>query len=115
MSKHVFDQAIALTATGEGTYSGATSPAYANMIGPYGGITAATVLHGVMQHPALLGEPLNKVSFRRRIDEMDLLEPIEGERTGGAHRPAQLWRLKDRRPGALTLTDRLLGPAVLAP
>ena len=34
---------------------------------------------------------------------------------GGAHRPAQLWRLKDRRRGALTLTDRLLGPAVLAP
>ena len=66
-------------------------------------------------YEALLGEPLNKVSFRRRIDEMDLLEPIEGERTGGAHRPAQLWRLKDRRRGALTLTDRLLGPAVLAP
>ena len=66
-------------------------------------------------YEALLGEPLNKVSFRRRIDEMDLLEAIEGERTGGAHRPAQLWRLKDRRRGALTLTDRLLGPAVLAP
>jgi acyl-CoA thioesterase len=59
MSTHVFDQAIALTATGDGLYTGATSPAYANMIGPYGGITAATVLNGVMQHPALLGEPLS--------------------------------------------------------
>ncbi|TNF54825.1 MAG: thioesterase family protein, partial [Burkholderiales bacterium] len=59
MSTHVFDQAIALTATGDGIYTGATSPAYANMIGPYGGITAAAVLNGVMQHPALLGEPLS--------------------------------------------------------
>lgn len=59
MSTHVFDQAIALTALGEDRYTGATSPAYANMIGPYGGITAATILNGIMQHPALLGEPLS--------------------------------------------------------
>ena len=59
MNPHVFDQAIALTATGDGQYTGATSPAYANMVGPFGGITAATVLNAVMQHPALLGEPLS--------------------------------------------------------
>lgn len=59
MSTHIFDHAIALTAMGDGIYAGATSAAYANMIGPYGGITAATALNGVMQHPALLGEPLS--------------------------------------------------------
>ena len=37
---------------------GATSPAYWNMIGPYGGITAAVVTQAVMQHPQRLGEPL---------------------------------------------------------
>ena len=58
MSVHVFDQAIALTPIGDGRYTGATSPAYANMVGPYGGITAATVLNGVLQHPALLGDPV---------------------------------------------------------
>lgn len=43
----------------------------------------------------LLGEPLNKVSFRRKIDEMAVLEPVDGEFTSGlAHRPAQLYRLK---------------------
>ena len=73
---------------------------------------AASTRFGSASTRMMLSSP---VSFRRRIDEMDLLEPIEGERTGGAHRPAQLWRLKDRRRGALTLTDRLLGPAVLAP
>lgn len=43
----------------------------------------------------LLGEALNKVSFRRKIDEMAMLEPVDGEFTvGQAHRPAQLYRLK---------------------
>ena len=58
MNPHVFDQAIALTPIAEGEYTGATSPAYANMVGPFGGVTAATVLNAVLQHPALLGEPL---------------------------------------------------------
>ena len=59
MTAHVFDQAIELTASGDGQFKGATSPAYANMVGPFGGITAATALNAVMQHPALLGEPLS--------------------------------------------------------
>ncbi len=59
MNPHVFDQAIALAANGDGQYTGATSPAYANMVGPFGGITAATLLHAVLLHPRLLGEPLS--------------------------------------------------------
>jgi acyl-CoA thioesterase len=55
---HLFDEAIALQPQGEDTWQGHTSPAYANMIGPYGGITAAQVLNGVLQHPELLGEPV---------------------------------------------------------
>jgi acyl-CoA thioesterase len=58
MHPHLFDQAIALTPTGEGRFRGATSPAYENMVGPFGGVTAATVLKAVLQHPALLGEPV---------------------------------------------------------
>jgi 8-oxo-dGTP diphosphatase len=42
---------------------------------------------------AVLGERLNKVSFRRRMEALGLLVPVVGERTGGAHRPAQVWRL----------------------
>lgn len=43
----------------------------------------------------LMGEPLNKVSFRRKMVEMDALEEVDGAtETGGAHRPAQLYRLK---------------------
>jgi hypothetical protein len=56
-SPHAFDQAIALASTAEGEYTGATSPAYANMVGPFGGVTSAVALNAVLQHPALLGEP----------------------------------------------------------
>ena len=40
------------------SFVGATSPAYWNMVGPFGGYTAALALQAVMQHPALLGEPV---------------------------------------------------------
>ncbi|NML47823.1 thioesterase family protein [Ramlibacter sp. G-1-2-2] len=54
---HPFDTAIALQAEG-GAFHGSTSPAYANMIGPYGGITAAQALAAILQHPDRLGEPI---------------------------------------------------------
>ena len=61
--QHVFDQAIELSAPldaqGGGTFTGHTHPAYANMVGPFGGITAAQTLNAVMQHPARLGEPVS--------------------------------------------------------
>lgn len=43
-----------------------------------------------------LGAPLDKVTFRRRIDAAGIAVPIEGQmRSGGAHRPAQLYRLNE--------------------
>ena len=59
MTTHAFDQAVALQPTSAHQYSGATSPAYGNMVGPFGGITAATVMQSVVQHPDLLGEPIS--------------------------------------------------------
>lgn len=62
MSKHLFDQALALEPVGADkpdTFIGHTSPAYWNMVGPFGGSTAATALQAVLQHPALLGEPVS--------------------------------------------------------
>ncbi len=40
----------------------------------------------------LLGRRLDKSSFRRRIDERNLVEPVPGEMRTGAFRPAQLFR-----------------------
>lgn len=58
-------------------------------------------------YEAVLGEPLNKVSFRRKMDELDLLEPVPGAlQTGGAHRPAQLYRVRAPYRGRLSLSPR---------
>lgn len=41
---------------------------------------------------AVLGAPLDKVTFRRRMDAAGMALPLEGQmRAGGAHRPAQLY------------------------
>lgn len=58
-------------------------------------------------YEAVLGEPVNKVSFRRKMDELGMLEAIPGAQTsGGAHRPAQLYRLRPEFRHALSTTDR---------
>lgn len=60
-------------------------------------------------YEAVLGEPINKVSFRRKIEELDILEAIPGAmETGKANRPAQLYRLKKHYEDHLSLTDRAL-------
>lgn len=55
---HPFDQAITLEPLGEHRYGGRTDPAWANMVGPFGGITAATLLGAACQHPQRLGDPV---------------------------------------------------------
>lgn len=40
---------------------------------------------------AVLGVPLNKVTFRRRVEEAGILREVPGKMIGGAHRPAQVW------------------------
>ncbi len=42
----------------------------------------------------LLGRRLDKSSFRRRLSDRDLVEPVEGAMRGGAFRPAQLYQKK---------------------
>ncbi|WP_223871732.1 NUDIX hydrolase [Candidatus Dactylopiibacterium carminicum] len=62
-------------------------------------------------YEALLGESINKVSFRRKMDELDILEPVQGAReTGRANRPAQLYRLKQAYRKLLSTTDRAINP-----
>ena len=42
---------------------------------------------------AVLGAPLYKVTFRRRVEEAGALKQVPGKMIGGAHRPAQVWRI----------------------
>jgi 8-oxo-dGTP diphosphatase len=57
-------------------------------------------------YEGVLGTTLNKVSFRRKIDELGMLMPVPGKQTGGAHRPAQVYRLKPSYQRRLALVDR---------
>ncbi|MFZ1498862.1 MAG: acyl-CoA thioesterase domain-containing protein, partial [Giesbergeria sp.] len=57
-SLHVFDQALQLRADAPGQYQGESPKPYWNMVGPFGGVTAATLLQAVLQHPERLGDPL---------------------------------------------------------
>ncbi len=61
MKMHPFDQALDLQPAGPAqpdTWRGHSSSAYWNMVGPFGGTTAATAVQALMRHPALLGEPI---------------------------------------------------------
>jgi hypothetical protein len=58
-SSHAFDQAIALELQSDGSFAGHTSAAYANMVGPFGGISAAQMMNAVLLHPDRLGEPVS--------------------------------------------------------
>lgn len=58
---HPLDEALRLTVVpgNPDTFTGASSPAYWNMVGPFGGTTAATALQAILQHPDLLGQPVS--------------------------------------------------------
>lgn len=50
------------------------------------------------------GVPLDKSSFRKKLEDLDFLELVEGQFRGGKQRPAQLYRL--RREKSLAIFDR---------
>jgi acyl-CoA thioesterase len=55
---HLFDDATRVTA-GDSGWIGHTSQDYWAFIGPFGGITAATILRALSDHPERLGDPLS--------------------------------------------------------
>jgi acyl-CoA thioesterase len=55
---HLFDEATRVTA-GDSCWQGRTSEDYWAFVGPFGGITAATILRALMEHPQRSGDPLS--------------------------------------------------------
>ncbi|AVS65971.1 thioesterase family protein [Acidovorax sp. NCPPB 3859] len=95
---HPLDDALALTEAGPGRYTARTSPAYWNMVGPFGGITAAVLLQAVMQHPERLGDPLSlTVNYAGAIGEGEFTVQAVPVRT---NRSTQHWTLSVLQPGA---------------
>lgn len=107
--QHPFDQAIALTPTAEGVYTGATSPAFANMVGPFGGVTAAVALNAVLQHPALLGEPVAlTVNYAAALADGPFEVTARAART---NRSTQHWVVEIVQAGETVLTATVLTAA----
>ncbi|WCM89193.1 acyl-CoA thioesterase [Acidovorax sp. NCPPB 3576] len=95
---HPLDDALALEPTGIHQYTGRTTPAYWNMVGPFGGATAAVLLQAVLQHPDRLGEPLSlTVNYAGAVAQGDFTVHATPVRT---NRSTQHWTLSIVQPGA---------------
>lgn len=105
---HVFDDAIRLAARDAHRFDGTTHAAYANMVGPFGGITCAVLLNAVLAHPERQGDPIAQtVNFAGPI--ADGAFQIEA-RPARTNRSTQHWTLELRQGEAVCAT----GSVVLA-
>jgi 8-oxo-dGTP diphosphatase len=60
-------------------------------------------------YESVLGRPLDRRNFRKRVLALGLLTPL-GQARRGAHRPAQLYRFSSRRPTTVgVLSERASG------
>jgi acyl-CoA thioesterase len=92
MSDFFFDQAITLQSQDTGRYSGQTHAAWMNMVGPFGGMTAAVMLQAVMQHPDRLGNPVSlTVNFCAGVAEGAFEISAKPART---NRSTQHWQIE---------------------
>lgn len=62
-------------------------------------------------YEAILGEPLDKVTFRKKILDLGILEPIEGAKEHADNRPAQLYRVKRKFRTTLATMSRAFNSA----
>ncbi|RAY14822.1 thioesterase family protein [Actinomadura craniellae] len=99
---HPFDAAITLTPAAGGALRGRTRPEYANMVGPFGGVTAATLVQAVQQHPDRLGDPLSlTVNYTAPIADGDFDITARAVRT---NRTNQHWLLELEQDGVVATT-----------
>ncbi|MGB3772179.1 MAG: thioesterase family protein [Rhodococcus sp. (in: high G+C Gram-positive bacteria)] len=99
---HPFDDALALERVEGGWYRGHTSAPYNNMVGPFGGLTAATLVRAVELHPERLGDPITlTVNFAGPIAEGEFEIQTRPVRT---NRSNQHWYLELSQNGTVATT-----------
>jgi acyl-CoA thioesterase len=103
--QHPFDAGVALEPAG-GVLRARTHPAWRNFIGPFGGITAAQALNGVLKHPALVGDPVAlTVNFAAAIDDGEFDVVATPART---NRSTQHWIITLEQKGEVVATATAL-------
>ncbi|WP_042347573.1 acyl-CoA thioesterase [Bacillus massiliigorillae] len=104
---HPFDTATQLNRK-SGIYYGHTSERYANMVGPFGGVIAATLLRAVMEHPERKGEPVAlTINYAAPVSDGDFNIKATPART---NRSTQHWFIKLCQDKGIIIT----GTAVFA-
>lgn len=92
---HPLDEAIQLQEEAPRRYSARPHPAYANAVGPFGGVTAALLLNAALQQHDRLGEPISQtVHFAAPIanDRIDIeATPVRSNRST-QHWLIQAWQ-----------------------
>ncbi|MBL1078042.1 thioesterase family protein [Nocardia sp. 2] len=102
ISTHPFDSATGLTALGDGRYAGHTEAGYANMVGPFGGITAATLLSAALHDPRRLADPVAlTVNFAGPVADGAFEIDAQPVRTNNA---TQHWIITMTQNGEVTTT-----------
>jgi acyl-CoA thioesterase len=105
---HSFDQAVDLQPLSDGVWQAQPHAAYANMVGPFGGITAAQALQAVLLHPQRLGEPVSlTVNFCAAVADGGFEVHARAVRT---NRSTQHWLIELHQADGVVMT----GSAVTA-
>ena len=92
---HPLDQATSLTPSPCGGLRGSTSDAYWNFNGPFGGVTAAILMRGVVERTDRLGDPCSiTVNFTAAIARGPFDVTVRPVRTG---RSVQHWYVELRQ------------------
>ena len=105
MTESAFDQAIAVSFDGNRAYA-STHPKFHNMVGPFGGITVATISHAVQTHPDAQGRlAAITTNFTSPLSEGDYELELECVRTNSSN---QHWVVKGHQGENTPLTATVL-------
>lgn len=103
---HPLDAATQLEPLGDSQYLAATSKPYANMAGPFGGVTSATMLNAVLTDEQFQGDPVSlTVNFCAAIKDGEYTVKTRLIR-GGKH--TQHWSIEVVQDGVICSTATLV-------
>lgn len=99
---HPFDEAVHLDAIDTQLWRGRTHPEWANMVGPFGGITTAAIVRAIQAHPDRIGDPLAlTVNFVAPVADGDFDIALRTVRT---NRTNQHWIAELNQGGVVKTT-----------
>jgi acyl-CoA thioesterase len=99
---HAFDRAIELEEVSTEVVRGRTQPDWANMVGPFGGVTAAVLLRAIESHPDRIGDPVAlTVNFAAPIADGEFEISRRAART---NRTNQHWIVELSQGGVVATT-----------